>query len=123
VTVSGQRWRQGGKVPHHLYAQRDDVPDRRPWPDGDPPIGMFLDPADAMTACLAVNALPYAAPGDARARVNPEGFVAQRFDRDFNGHGNWVLTHIAKGALAIQVFTDEEVADWAPLMCTPGEAP
>lgn len=49
-------WRLGGKVPHHVYRQRGTEPDRRPWPDGDPPVAMFLDPADAMLAVLSVNA-------------------------------------------------------------------
>jgi hypothetical protein len=51
------RWRQGGKVPHHVYAQRGDEPDRRPWPDGDPPVAMFLDPVDAELACRAIGLL------------------------------------------------------------------
>lgn len=51
------RWRQGGKVPLHVYRQRGDEPDRRPYPDGDPPIAMFLTPEDAELACRAVNAL------------------------------------------------------------------
>lgn len=48
-------WRQGGKIPHHVYAQRGDEPDRRPYPDGDPPIATFLNPADAELAVQAVN--------------------------------------------------------------------
>lgn len=48
-------WRQGGKVPHHIYRQRGDEPDRRPWPDGDPPVATFLDPADALLAVSSVN--------------------------------------------------------------------
>lgn len=51
------QWRVGGKVPHHVYEQRGAEPDRRPWPDGDRPVGMFLDPGDARRAVGAVNAL------------------------------------------------------------------
>lgn len=50
-------WRQGGKVPHHVYRQRGPEPDRRPWPDGDPPIATFLNPEDAELAVRAVNAM------------------------------------------------------------------
>ena len=51
------RWRQGTRVPHHVYRQRGDEPDHRPWPDGDPLVAMFIDPLDeAELACRAVNA-------------------------------------------------------------------
>jgi len=49
------RWRQGRKVPHHVYRQLGDEPDTRPWPAGDPPVATFLDPADAALAVEAVN--------------------------------------------------------------------
>lgn len=48
------RWRQGEKVPHHVYRQRGDEPDCRPWPDGDRPVATFFDPNDAELACHAV---------------------------------------------------------------------
>lgn len=44
-------------MPHHVYEQRGAEPDRRPWPDGDPPIGMFVHPGNARRAVDAVNAL------------------------------------------------------------------
>lgn len=53
--MSGQ-WRQGGKVPMHVYEQRGDEPDKRPWPDGDRPVATFFDPEDAQIAVDAVNA-------------------------------------------------------------------
>jgi hypothetical protein len=57
ASASPRRWRQGGKVPHHIFEQRGRIPDRRPWPDGDPPIGFFTDPVHARLAVEAVNAL------------------------------------------------------------------
>lgn len=107
------RWRQGGKVPHHVYQQRGDEPDRRPYLDGDPPIAMFLDPADAMTAVLTVNAIGLGR--DGQVRVSPDGFVAQRFDRDFNGAGNWVLTYLSDHGIEVKVLNDIAVADWPRL--------
>lgn len=56
ATHMTSRWRQGTRVPNHVYLQRNDQPDRRPWPDGDPPIATFLDPLEAELACRAVNA-------------------------------------------------------------------
>ena len=53
----GSPWRQGGAVPHHVYVQRGDQPDRRPWPAGDPPLVTFPEPADAQRAVEAVNAV------------------------------------------------------------------
>lgn len=57
------------------------------------------------------------------ARRNPDGYVAQRFPRDFNGHGHWLLTYLDEGGnLAVQVFTDDDVADWSRLSdVVPGE--
>lgn len=49
------RWRQGSRVPHHVYLQRGDKPDHRPWPDGDLPVAVFLNPEDAELAVRAVN--------------------------------------------------------------------
>lgn len=49
-------WRQGRKVPHHIYRQRGDEPDNRAWPEGDEPIGVFFSPEDAELAVGAVNA-------------------------------------------------------------------
>jgi hypothetical protein len=48
-------WRQGTKVPHHVYRQRGPEPDTRAWPDGDEPVATFLDPIDAAFAVSAVN--------------------------------------------------------------------
>lgn len=48
-------WRQGRRVPHHVYVQRGDEPDDRAWPDGDQPIGFFVDPELARLAVEAVN--------------------------------------------------------------------
>lgn len=51
------RWRRGGKNPHTVYRQLGDEPDRRPYPDGDPFVGVFLSPEDAAYAVEAVNTL------------------------------------------------------------------
>lgn len=81
-----------------------------------------MDPEDAALACRAVNALP--CHGGGRARVSPDGYVAQRFDRDMVGDKRWVLTHLGSGGLSIQVLSDDEVADWPRLTYAPdGEAP
>lgn len=48
-------WRQGTRIPHHVYAQHAHKPDRRAWPDGDKPIATFHNPADAALAVIAVN--------------------------------------------------------------------
>jgi hypothetical protein len=48
-------WRQCSKVPHHIFWQRGPEPDNRAWPDGDPPVATFLNPADAAMAVVAVN--------------------------------------------------------------------
>jgi hypothetical protein len=53
----GPRWRQGGRVPHHVYAQRGDEPDRSAYPEGDHPIAMFVSPETAHRAVEAVNAV------------------------------------------------------------------
>lgn len=50
-----------------------------------------------------------------QARVDPDGFVAQRFDRDFNGHGNWILTYLTEQGVEIRVLNDDEVASWPQL--------
>jgi len=59
-----------------------------------------------------------------QARVSPEGFVAQRFDVEFEGNGSWILTayrpnplmgNPANG-LQMQAFSDEDVADWVELV-------
>lgn len=42
-------WRQGRKVPHHVYRQIGEHPD-----DSDPWVGSFPDPRDAAAACAAV---------------------------------------------------------------------
>jgi hypothetical protein len=57
------------------------------------------------------------------ARVNPDGFVAQRFAQDFNGHGHWVLTYfdIQVGGLTVKVLDDEAVADWTELVSQVGD--
>lgn len=43
-------WRQGTRVPIHLYDQHGPEPDTRPWPDGDRPVAIFRDRADAARA-------------------------------------------------------------------------
>lgn len=50
-------WRQGRKVPHHVYAQTGDEASSAAWPNGDRPVATFFDPADAEFACFAVNSL------------------------------------------------------------------
>lgn len=52
--------RVGSRVLHHVYRQVGPEPDRRPFPDGDPPLGMFVNPVDAEWARLAVQVLPTA---------------------------------------------------------------
>lgn len=49
-------WRQGRRVPHHLYRQKSTsaAPSTLPWPDGDEPIAMFIHPDDAKRAVDAV---------------------------------------------------------------------
>lgn len=48
-------WRQGGKVPQHVYRQKGDKPNREPQPHGDEPIAMFTSARDAEIAVKAVN--------------------------------------------------------------------
>lgn len=55
VPSGGGLWRPGGKNPFTLYRQRGPEPDRRPWPDGDKPLGFLGDPRDVDLACAAVN--------------------------------------------------------------------
>ena len=64
LLAGGQRWavprfdgwlRQGQRVPHHVYHQLGEHPDRREWPVRDEPVGMFVDPLTAELACRAVN--------------------------------------------------------------------
>ena len=64
LLAGGQRWavpgfdgwlRQGQRVPHHVYHQLGDRPDRQAWPAGDEPVGMFADPLSAELACRGVN--------------------------------------------------------------------
>ena len=59
------------------------------------------------------------------ARVNPDGFVAQRFAQDFNGHGHWVLTYldVQVGGLTVKILDDEAVADWTELVPRVGDQP
>ncbi len=60
---------------------------------------------------------------EVQARVNPDGFVAERFDHDFNGHGHWVLTYFDDVAgLTVKVFDDAAVADWREANFTPAKA-
>ena len=49
------RWRQGTRVPHHVYEQLGSEPNRSAFPDGDRPVAMFCDPVDAEMAVNAVN--------------------------------------------------------------------
>jgi hypothetical protein len=51
------------------------------------------------------------------ARMSPDGFVAQRFpEQNFNGQGHWILTFwTLEAGLTLQIFSDEQVADWPPL--------
>jgi hypothetical protein len=60
-------------------------------------------------------------PSESRlARMSPDGFVAQRFpEQNFNNQGHWILTYWTpdKG-LTVQIFSDEQVADWSPLTLT-----
>ena len=51
------KWRQGGKVPHHIYEQLGDEPNSAPWPNGDRPVATFFNPEDAKRACEAFNFL------------------------------------------------------------------
>lgn len=48
-----ERWRQGRRVPNHVYAQEGDQP-----ADADRWVGSFPDPADARRAVEAVSAPP-----------------------------------------------------------------
>jgi hypothetical protein len=54
------------------------------------------------------------------ARMSPDGFVAQCFpEHNFNGQGHWILTFwTAEAGLTVQIFSDEQVADWSPLSLT-----
>ena len=58
ATEVGGLLRQGSRVPHHVYRQSGPEPDRRAFPDGDAPLGMFVNPRDAEWAVLAVRAQP-----------------------------------------------------------------
>lgn len=51
------------------------------------------------------------------ARLSPRGFVAQRMEEDINGKGHWVETFATEGSyMNLEVFNDEEVADWPRLV-------
>lgn len=59
---------------------------------------------------------PYAA---ATARMSPQGWVATatRQVRDAGGERRWIVPFVHGGGfLAIEVLTDDQVADWAPLL-------
>jgi hypothetical protein len=58
-----------------------------------------------------------------QARMSPDGFVAQHFPEcNFNDQGHWILTYwTADSGLTVQVFSDEQVADWLPLSLTARE--
>lgn len=58
-----------------------------------------------------------------QARVDPEGFVAQRFEHDFNDHGHWVLTYLddSVGGLTVRILDDAAVADWPELVPRTGQ--
>lgn len=50
------------------------------------------------------------------ARRAPDGYVAQRFPQDFNGHGRWLLAYWQEDVgLAVRVVPDDEVAGWPEL--------
>ena len=51
------RWRRGSRNPFTVYEQRGEEPDRRSFPDGDRPVGFFLDQDAAELAVRAVNNL------------------------------------------------------------------
>jgi hypothetical protein len=54
-----------------------------------------------------------------KIRISPDGYAAQRFEQDFNGHGHWLLTYMDEGNnLAVRALTDDEVSAW-PEMCAP----
>jgi hypothetical protein len=52
------------------------------------------------------------------ARLSPRGFVAQRLEESINGKGRWVETFVIDGSslLNLEVFNDDEVADWPRLV-------
>lgn len=48
------------------------------------------------------------------AKINPDGFVAQRLTK--GGEDRWVLTHMQEGAgLTVTLIEDDEAADWPNL--------
>lgn len=51
------RWRRGSRNPFTVYEQLGEEPDRRAFPDGDRPVGFFLDQDAAELAVRAVNNL------------------------------------------------------------------
>jgi hypothetical protein len=55
-----------------------------------------------------------------QVKLSPDGFVAQRFpETNFNGQGHWILTYLdPDNGLTVQIFSDEQVADWLPLSLT-----
>jgi hypothetical protein len=62
-----------------------------------------------------------------QARMSPDGFVAQHFPEcNFNNQGHWILTYLKEYpddvGLTVQIFSDEQVADWLPLSLTAREA-
>jgi hypothetical protein len=58
-----------------------------------------------------------------QARMSPDGFVAQHFPEcSFNNQGHWVLTYLKDDVgLTVQIFSDEQVATWLPLLLTARE--
>jgi len=58
-----------------------------------------------------------------KARMSPDGFVAQHFPEcNFNDQGHWILTYLKDDVgLTVQIFSDEQVADWLPLSRTARE--
>lgn len=49
------KWRQGRKVPIHVYEQKGPEPSDAPQPNGDRPVATFLTERDAQMACFAVD--------------------------------------------------------------------
>jgi hypothetical protein len=58
----------------------------------------------------SVSALP-----NVQVRVSPQGMVAQRFDRDFNGKGNWLVTVVSSGKVQVVIHSDAQVEKWSPM--------
>lgn len=77
------KWRQGRKVPNHVYEQRGPEPSDAPQPHGDRPVATFFSEKDAQMACFAIEIVTKIArnvngPSDQVLRLTDESVAVLR---------------------------------------------